>query len=270
MNGDDSIRNGIKRKRDINDEAVEDRNLREFLHLMGRHSNSKTWENQDTLKHSGATYTTGQVEAAPLDPEMRKRDNSAASTGKVAEQLAPVAEVKDVQRAPDLETKPDRKNIEIEAVRISPEDPSGNHSNEVAVQAVSVSDKDWLRSKTRRLLDLVDEDEEVAAGHSEHSRGDGPMSSVPARADSDEQERSDTRRGDSNAQEGLPEETIDGDHASHKDSGEAQLTSGRLFLRNLSYAATVDDIHQSFSPYGALTEVRGRFEPCLSGFYNIP
>lgn len=123
-------------------------------------------------------------------------------------------------------------------------------SQEVAPAA---TDEDWLRSRTNRLLDLVDADDLPAAAtvNSERvppSTGAEP-SGEPVQA----------------AAETSPHVAAD-DTASHAEAGHREDASAedvirrtaRLFIRNLPYTATEDDLRAELEKFGTVQEVRGR------------
>jgi len=113
---------------------------------------------------------------------------------------------------------------------------------------VETTDDDWLRSHTSRLLDIIDPEdiipktqnlnvkdlEGVVAGEAEPN--------APAE-DMDVEEA-----------EAVEEETTN--PPSELDATlETIKASGRLFVRNLPYSATEDDLRKHFEQYGALEEV---------------
>lgn len=119
--------------------------------------------------------------------------------------------------------------------------------------APPVSDADWLRGKTSRLLGLIDDDEDL-----DDARDDGPVHpavspprarSAPSDKDSGEQEgpNKNQDRDSSNVND---KETSDGD-------ANIQLlrNTGRLFVRNLPYNCTEKDLQSVFSPFGKIEEV---------------
>ena len=128
-------------------------------------------------------------------------------------------------------------------------------------RAVDASDDDWLRSRTSRLLDILDPDEEVEQGANVETN---PMPTV-------------TESGDQ------PDETVD---APSKEStrpiqktDQEQITeTRRLFVRNLSYSTSEDELREHFEIFGALDEVRRLFlrydsllhdEPLIGTAYTV-
>ena len=114
---------------------------------------------------------------------------------------------------------------------------------------VSATDADWLRSKTNRVLDLVDEDElsKWATNKKEIVSRNDPV------------DNNDTQSNTSTSSEDRPPIEIAEDVDNNGTNGdEAQTTNfnGRLFVRNLPYDATEPDLEKTFSKHGKLAEVR--------------
>lgn len=113
----------------------------------------------------------------------------------------------------------------------------------------NATDDDWLRSRTNRLLDLMDP-EDIVGGRI----GGSTSQNIEAVA-----ETSASVEGPVN----LDEETIEEEQEEEEKPDptiEAIKSNGRLFVRNLPYSASEDDLRQHFEPYGALEEV------CISPF----
>lgn len=115
------------------------------------------------------------------------------------------------------------------------------------------TDDDWLRSRTNRLLDLVDPDDQAALP---------PPRAPPSQAPAVTSEPS-------------PLEEVELDHAPSESSGESVvektdeeiaseqvLRTGRLFVRNLPFKATEAELAKHFRKYGETEEVSNLF-PCL-------
>lgn len=125
--------------------------------------------------------------------------------------------------------------------------------------AAPVSDADWARSRTSRLLGLLDDEEEEAV----HSRPSGtddedegeetitksskpveePVSSIPTPPADDNSNQQD---------EATAAEPVDADV-------EAVRKSMRLFVRNLPYDARKEDLETEFERFGNLEEVSKHF-----------
>jgi multiple RNA-binding domain-containing protein 1 len=109
-----------------------------------------------------------------------------------------------------------------------------------AAVAADVDDDEWLRARTSRVLDLVDADEletQQAAAPAEAR----PAQATPAVAE-------DTM--DMDAKEDAANVGVDTDAPDAP-----QEPSARLFVRNLSYKATEDELRELFAAYGNVEEV---------------
>ena len=98
-------------------------------------------------------------------------------------------------------------------------------------QPVTAPDSDWLRGKTSRVLDL-------------EGPGEQPQQTATVVLQSPEPESNTTlERTDDNGQ----------DEQSNEDGPE--VPNGRLFLRNLAFEATDDDVRTLLTPFGTVQEV---------------
>lgn len=119
----------------------------------------------------------------------------------------------------------------------------------VDISAIDATDDDWLRSRTNRVLDLMDPEDITPAQSSKN------IAEVVKTTDEpiiDEE----------------PEEQFEGfgdeDETPTPDLvRDAIAANGRLFVRNLPYTATEEDLRKHFEPYGSLEEV------CIFPFFRI-
>jgi multiple RNA-binding domain-containing protein 1 len=139
------------------------------------------------------------------------------------------------------------------------EDTSAQEDAEATQEeAGPVSDSDWLRSKTSRLLGLLDEDEQ--AEFDQHKAAE------PAEPQSPDVEESRTAV----FEDARPQPVVD--DAAVEDDDAVETTperpdpnvdlirdSARLFVRNLAYDTTDADLQLLFAPFGKLDEVSGLF-----------
>lgn len=208
----------LKRKRpDV--ESAEDPKLKEYLEAMKAPS-KKTWADEVPQP----VNETAQIETEPeKQPEM------------------------EIEEDPALKKR--RRGIEPEApaapTMVSVSSDERREEQQSPLLDKPVDDMDWMRSRTSRLLGLVDDDEEheKATGSRPLSEPASPISAVAKPA----QEPTPP-----------PEEgtNIDGDE---EDTGPPELKaireSSRLFLRNLPYSAQEEDLQALFAQKGSLQEV---------------
>ena len=112
-----------------------------------------------------------------------------------------------------------------------------------------MSDLDWLRARTSRTLGLVSDDEE--ASDNEDARSE---ISAPSKNPTPEPQAPATPPAtDSEPEEDTPPLPAPTSRTSTAES--KIMKTGRLFIRNLVYGVTEDDLRAVFSPYGEIEEV---------------
>lgn len=157
----------------------------------------------------------GEYEAVPK----KLRQKSPAPPAKSVEMSAPIVEAAHEQREIDGPRKAD---------------------------APDATDDDWLRSRTSRLLDLMDPDEIGAAGAGAVPTEQAKPIAVAETPVAEVREN----------EEPIPDPHEDEDEDEKPDPTiEAIKATGRLFARNLPYSATEDDLREHFAPFGSLEEV---------------
>jgi multiple RNA-binding domain-containing protein 1 len=112
------------------------------------------------------------------------------------------------------------------------------------------SDTDWLRSRTSRLLGLLDEDEEEQYMSKQNDENTS-KSPIQQTMNSEPQQASEIASDEAPS----PEKQQEDDTPVNADE-QAIRKSKRLFLRNLPYSVTEDDLREQFEPFGDLEEVR--------------
>lgn len=216
-----------KRKRDSLDES--DPKLSEFLEVFGGHSSKK-------LKEGAVDSGQAPVPAIAVPPELEAGESDDEYEDIPSRQQAPQGQQS--QSAVDQET--------AVATRAVPDLPATEPPEDVVREAPQVpegaTDDDWLRSRTNRLLDLMDPQDSVSAVQApSQSAASNPPVGVQAPEES-------------------PDGTADAPEVDSCKNPETALSlvekTRRLFLRNLSYAATEDNIRDFFSTFGNLEEVK--------------
>ncbi|KAJ9632900.1 Multiple RNA-binding domain-containing protein 1 [Knufia peltigerae] len=104
------------------------------------------------------------------------------------------------------------------------------------MDATPQSDNDWLRGKTSRLLDLVEDDQ---TDMQQQSLGDG-QPTKPETVTNDVVEDNTSVTGHQNSPE---------------TPSQVSVPNARLFVRNLPFDTRDDDIRATFSPYGRISEI---------------
>lgn len=117
------------------------------------------------------------------------------------------------------------------------QDPGNSTVNE----QVPASDADWLRSRTNRVLDLVDDDEDSSR----------PVVKQPPENTEDEGEEGEQQHEPADMEVDEPQH----EEAATPSEEDKIRKTGRLYLRNLHYDITSDHLLEQFSKYGAIEEV---------------
>ncbi|KAI9771137.1 MAG: Multiple RNA-binding domain-containing protein 1 [Geoglossum simile] len=241
-------RNNLKRKRDVG----EDEKLQEFLEVMQPPSRSKTWANGDAIRGVGHDMPKDQTvkdsEGERSGDHEPVLENPKETVGDIVGDGLAFKHMKGTIYKPldELSVPSERNSITDNTYATETE-------REIVEQSRTlVSDVDWLRSRTSRLLGLQDNVEDL-----------GPTEIRYASADTNSHsETGETRQGPLELTEGLEEENAEERGGGDRDAAlEVINASRRLFVRNLSYGATEDDLRDQFSPFGSLEEVHLAIDP---------
>ncbi|SPJ81312.1 related to MRD1 [Fusarium torulosum] len=237
-----------KRKRD--EPQAADPKLREFLHVMkegreGAMDDGVRGGMGDGVAAVAANAvpeeeSDDEYEQIPARKEKQRRVDSPEKplvAGSLPSQLKEAKVVSDAKaQAPAVSDPAESK----EATKPNME-----------TQEAAPEDDDWLRSRTNRLLDLVDPDDlerTLVQGPSttetDHAEGGDAMEITPA---------------DPPAANDVPmvETTVEasGGEPAKDDTLESIRRTSRLFVRNLPYSATQEDLRAAFEQFGTLEEV---------------
>src|SRR5690606_5370233 len=149
--------NAAKRKKTEVDplkEADNDSKLREFLQVMQPQSSSKTWTNDDL-----ALFNQQQQQIAEVTPVVQvneEDDEDYVDLSKLKSKPEKSQRATEAQKPTHIPAP----STDIEMTSSEPvvtETPAGEEEEEKA--APEISDEDWLRAKTNRLLDLMDDED---------------------------------------------------------------------------------------------------------------
>ncbi len=217
----------LKRKRSDVDES--DPKLEEFLEVMRPNSKSKTWDTEETPA-KGVDEPPRKVQAMELPEAESDSEYEIVPKKSIKKTAMPVQTASNFAAVPIAG--------EVETQYEPPQVDAG----------LDATDDDWLRSRTNRLLDLVDPTDAVILkplndGSQPSDREGKPIVLEEVVVDPDQE---------ITAEEAVEEEVLsDGPDLTI----EAIQASGRLFVRNLPYSATEDDLRKHFEVYGTLEEV---------------
>jgi multiple RNA-binding domain-containing protein 1 len=225
--------NELKRKRD---EAEQDPKLKEFLEVYQPPSKNSIWGNGDAQLGEATVAAAEETVPEVVVPE----DESDGEYQVVPNKKAKVA----AEPTPTLavaEPIP-REEVSVEAEPVDTDEVMEDAREAPTTEQGAVSDADWLRSRTNRILELVEDD---AVPPATAPAVQAPIPQAPVeRAPPEVAEAAPEPQLQSPAQEqqGLDEET-------------KILQTGRLYLRNLSFDVTEDELKTQFSKHGELEEV---------------
>ncbi|SLM34885.1 pre-rrna processing protein [Lasallia pustulata] len=230
----------LKRRLDVQETAVPetDPKLQEFLEVMQPPSKSKTWANGDAVRDD-----VGRLSSLPTIIPSGEEGKSDNEYEPVPKKRKKTAEPKKAEAAP----APIKSNVVLEPQIVVEE--SSVLSQQVGT---ATSDADWLRSRTSRLLGLVDDEGSVtfAATSNEDNRQKTDKSWVSM-------QKEESPISDASVQmDGEPPiEAPAATNVSTLETLEESSATGRLFVRNLPYSVAEDELRAHFVPYGDLEEV---------------
>ncbi|KAB8068574.1 hypothetical protein BDV29DRAFT_66462 [Aspergillus leporis] len=245
---DSATESTLKRKRD-GESAQQDTKMQEYLSLMEHPSHTKTWANDDALinpiqSDSPAKDQPAETEDAPqgLTFAQRKKAKLGEASGEDASAPRP------------HEPEP----MVIDATGNEHNAEQTPESEEPAVETEEqqpVSDAEWLRSKTSRLLGLLG-DEEQAEFDSAPQTSTEPTADAKVDAENAETVIS---RPEAEAETVKPTKIPEVDI-----NIENIRLSARLFVRNLPYDTKESDLEPLFAPFGKVDEVHVAFDTRVS------
>ncbi|KFY15582.1 hypothetical protein V492_01875 [Pseudogymnoascus sp. VKM F-4246] len=230
----------LKRKRAEVDAA--DPKLQEFLEVMQPGSKSKAWTSKDGIEEPPTKMQAIELPEEESDeeyemvPKKARNASREPSPTKVAAPPAvdPVAEV-------------------VDATELADEIPTIGAAETQTSVGLDATDDDWLRSRTSRLLDLVNPEDMVVDEAEAAPTASKAVQSTEAAEPA-------ALAGDV-AMEDVEKLVGDNTEAVTEVAGSTDATmaaireSGRLFVRNLPYTATEDELRVHFEKYGTLEEI---------------
>ncbi|KAJ5274983.1 hypothetical protein N7497_005594 [Penicillium chrysogenum] len=249
---DASVDNNLKRKRD-GEKKPQDPKLQEYLSLMGSSSKTRTWANDDEM-------IKPSVDTVPVinQPAQEQEDiQDLPSHPKKAKTEKPPMVAKPEQPEPMAIDKGEEDEVQ--------ETPEQENSAEPEVDTRPISDEDWLRSKTSRLLGLLDEEEQEEFDQQKAvAATTAPTKAVsPPSASGDESPQRDEESRTA-AIENIAPNTTDVDSITEAMPEDPNIdlirNSARLFLRNLAYDTTESDLQPIFERFGKIEEIHVAFD----------
>lgn len=250
----EAAQNIKKRKREDGSTKLQD-----FLEVMEPPSKAKAWANRELSGvPTGHSHGIAKLDTAPTDD---LRDNEHPSISQEREpRPKPEPFKQPTQPVETVASQTEADSAGLPALLQSTHDPK-------VAGAHVASDEDWLRSRTSRLLGLQDEDEALVPRAPFVEPGN-------VAASFEMQQPSPSGDVAEAVTQAEIEPVRDADHKAvtpPADRGQADFGSGRLFVRNLAYTATEEDLRNTFesSDFGPVEEVGQHFSYNLLSLANM-
>ncbi|EGU79648.1 hypothetical protein FOXB_09931, partial [Fusarium oxysporum f. sp. conglutinans Fo5176] len=243
---DSSLR---KRKRDEPQPA--DPKLREFLHVMKEGREGAL----DDGVRGGIGDGVAAVAATAVPEEESDDEYEQIPTRREKQRRIEAPENPLVSQSLPSQLKEARVVSDIQAETPAGDEPvepqEAAAKSNLEQQEVVAEDDDWLRSRTNRLLDLVDPDD------LERTLAQGPSTTETDHAEGGEAMELTSVDPPATADVAMNETTMEasGGEPAKDDSLEAIRRTSRLFVRNLPYSATQEDLRETFERFGTIEEV---------------
>ncbi|KAK9849355.1 hypothetical protein MYU51_014657 [Penicillium brevicompactum] len=253
-NNDSSMDSNLKRKRE---DKAQDPKLQEYLSVMGGSSKTRTWANDDDMiKPSAEPVPVINQPTQEEDEEFQELP----SHPKKAKTEKPAAVPQPAEPEPMV--------VDQSGEDENQEAPEQEQQAEPEVEAAPLSDADWLRSKTSRLLGLLDEDEQDEFEQHKTEAKPAAVAAAPVKAPAPSSPGDESLQGDEESRtmafESVAPNTTDDDSKTQSRPEDPNVdlirNSARLFLRNLAYDTTEADLQPIFERFGKLEEIHIAFD----------
>ncbi|KAI5358235.1 Putative RNA recognition motif domain, nucleotide-binding alpha-beta plait domain superfamily [Septoria linicola] len=233
--------NKLKRKRDSGSKkryeaTQDDPKLKEFLESYKSRADKKALEIEPAVQPVNED-TAGLVEAGESDDEYEqvpKKTKRTKSDSKTSEDDAPMVD------AP----------VEVVVAESAEDNPATHGQQDEAADKQPMTDADWARSRTSRLLGLLDDDEDDVT----------PARQIESASEAEEVSP-ETQPEKHTTVPPQAATSIPTPPAEEQDEGvadkdiEAVRSTMRLFVRNLPFDVKYEDLEAEFSPFGNLEQI---------------
>ena len=228
----------LKRKRDADQQLPEaEAKVREFLEVMQPPSKSRTWANEGLhgkrVQSVSPPTEAHRASVEPTDAEQRQPPRKSKDSPKSMQ-----------KHELTLQSNP-KAGDQASATEISASNEAENKGGETLPQA---SDADWLRSRTSRLLDLIDDDDEIVSKAS-----DTKLESAETREKPGHKVERDMSHAGSQTDGDYTEKASEPPGSNNSDPPKPSIATGRLFVRNLAYTTTESDLRAHLKNIGFAT-----------------
>ncbi|KAJ4356871.1 Multiple RNA-binding domain-containing protein 1 [Ascochyta clinopodiicola] len=225
--------NALKRKRE---EAAQDPKLKEFLEVYQPPSKTNIWTEGDAQIAAGNSAAAEQLVQDVVVPADESDDEYQVIAKKPKTVETPHETPAETQPAPASEPAVTTRDAVVQDADATMHDAPGA----VAADQPPTTDDDWLRSRTNRLLDLVEDDDVPVAPASAPSKPAAEKRDSPVAVEQPLESA----------------QTVEAPVVDAVQSEEDKIReTGRLYLRNLHFEVAEEDIRNQFAKYGSLAEV---------------
>ena len=214
--------------------------FKEFLEIMQPRSKGNKWSNdgvvaKNSVEISASATNETKSDGSSSDEEYEDLDATASKVGSLdAKEEKSIKEKKKKKRKGEKRKGEKRKEKKKESLGSATDDKQ-------------MSDMDYLMTKVSKKDDV---------GSDNDSSSDSSSSSSDSSSDSDtSDESSSTSSGSDDDSDDEGNNTVEDADKNKDKSDESVEETGRLFVRNIPFSTTEDELRQIFEPYGALTEV---------------
>ncbi|PWY95607.1 multiple RNA-binding domain-containing protein 1 [Aspergillus sclerotioniger CBS 115572] len=242
----DATEASLKRKRDGQD-APQDARLQEYLSVMQHSSKTKTWANDDDvpkpLEKDSPPEQPAEEEEQPQELTYAQRKKA-----KLGDDYDQSRETHTADRQDHVSPEP---MVVDHTEKGNTETPAEQDDAVAETEEQPVTDADWLRSKTSRLLGLLDEEEQAEFGTTQQK--ESVSADVAEDEDADSREAQIVAPAATDAGKTVKEPEVD-------TNIENIRLSARLFVRNLAYDTSESDLQPLFAPFGRIEEIHVAFD----------
>ena len=208
---------------------------------------SKRGNNEDRKRKDGGDEEYQSIERSKRRKEQSSVQKTEAALDDTRGHVRTTSQQAEIENADQLKARqsPDAANGRA-AEQKGPNDQ----------QISPLAHDDWLRSRTSRTLDFEDDEGDVVAR---------PVPQPNKSKDQDDEFSPVNAPLEEAAQQEEPDQKIDQPGKPPAEEDAIRKTK-RIFLRNLPYSASEDDLRDLFSCFGKLTEVRALYTAAFSHF----
>ncbi|ORX98262.1 RNA-binding domain-containing protein [Basidiobolus meristosporus CBS 931.73] len=215
--------------------------LKEFLEVMQPKTKTRTWANDDVKPETELPKVKTNVTAV--------KSKKAGGEGILLTKTHVKFEDSEDELYEDMPSKP-TKDEDDEEMDTNTEEPEGKLANDT-----SVSDLDWLKSRmTMKPESDAESDSSNSDSEDEASDADGSEATASEPESSEPKETAPEPEKEKEAPATKPSD-LPPARPFEVPPAELIADTGRLFLRNLPYTCTEDDLKKLFNKFGPLSEI---------------